>query len=238
MAAPNIDKRVPAQGAGAPALLAETERIAAALEPQLREVIDTTMRRVAEVERQTLEQAREATVSTEQASHDALERSSRLVESLETLTGSVGEVTSRLQAEFDEVTRSLRGLREAQVRLPEDPVPARAAEVAVPEPPAEPEPASEPEAPPAAEEPAAPEPAEAAPEAAESDIEPSEELTEMFRDQITKMRDDGKSREEAERVLLRFRLGHRFMGMLDDIYRSAPPTRSARKRGIFRRRRA
>ena len=52
------------------------------------------------------------------------------------------------------------------------------------------------------------------------EFEPSPELTGMFREQITRMRDDGKSRDEAERVLLRFRLGHRFLGMLDDIYLS------------------
>ena len=245
MAAPNIDKRVPGQDAGTPALLAETERVAAALEPQLREVIDTTMRRVAEVERQTLEEARQATAATEEVSQDTLQRSSRLVDDLETLTGTVGEVTSRLRAEFDDVTRSLRELREAQVQLPEELVPRDGAaapdeeppppvEAAAPEPPPEP-PAAEPPAP---EAPQAAPAAEQAPEAADPEIEPSEELTEMFREQITKMREDGKSREEAERVLLRFRLGHRFLGMLDDIYLAPQPTGAARrKRGLFGRRR-
>lgn len=222
MAAPNIDKRVPGQDAGTPALLAETERIASALEPQLREVIDTTMRRVAEIERQTRDEAMKVTVSTRKDSDDALERSSRLVESLETLTGTVGEVTSRLRAEFDDVTRSLRGLREAQIQLQPP---------AVEGPPPEPAP-EPPQASPLAEE--APEP----PAAADPEIEPSEELTEMFREQITKMREDGKSREEAERVLLRFRLGHRFLGMLDDIYLAPQPTGAARRRrGLFGRRR-
>ena len=58
----------------------------------------------------------------------------------------------------------------------------------------------------------------------------------MFREQITRMRDDGKSRDEAERVLLRFRLGHRFLGMLDEIYLSgAPSSRGRGKRGPFAR---
>ncbi len=68
------------------------------------------------------------------------------------------------------------------------------------------------------------------------EFEPSPELTGMFREQITRMRDDGKSRDEAERVLLRFRLGHRFLGMLDEIYLSDAPSRRRRnKRGPFTR---
>ena len=247
MAPTNIDKRVPAQDGGTPALLAETERIAAALEPQLRQVIDTTMQRVAEIERQTRDEAMQATASTEHASRDALERSSRLVDSLEILTGTVGQVTSRLRAEFDDVTRSLRGLHEARIELPEELLPPRVAAAQEPPPAAR---APEPEPPPAAsapepEPPPAPAPTPQAspavpdtPETADPEIEPSEELTEMFREQITKMRDDGKSRDEAERVLLRFRLGHRFLGMLDDIYLSAPAASATRrKRGLFGRRR-
>lgn len=236
MAPTNIDKRVPEQDGGTPALLAETERIAAALEPQLRQVIDTTMQRVAEIERQTRDEAMQATASTEHASRDALERSSRLVDSLEILTGTVGQVTSRLRAEFDDVTRSLRGLHEARIELPEELLPPPVAGAQEPPPAAR---APEPEPPPA------PAPAPQAspavpdtPETADPEIEPSEELTEMFREQITKMRDDGKSRDEAERVLLRFRLGHRFLGMLDDIYLSAPAASATRrKRGLFGRRR-
>jgi hypothetical protein len=230
LAPTNTDKSVAAQDAGTPALLAETERIAAALEPQLRQVIDTTMQRVAEIERQTRDEAMQATASTEHASRDALERSSRLVDDLETLTGTVGQVTSRLRAEFDDVTRSLRGLREARVQLPGELVRRDGAAQAHEEPPPVEAAAPEP----------APEPPQVSPtvEQPDPEIEPSEELTEMFREQITKMRDDGKSRDEAERVLLRFRLGHRFLGMLDDIYLSAPPASAARrKRGLFGRRR-
>jgi hypothetical protein len=50
------------------------------------------------------------------------------------------------------------------------------------------------------------------------------------------MRDDGKSRDETERVLLRFRLGHRFLGMLDEIYLSdAPSSRRRAKKKPFAR---
>jgi hypothetical protein len=202
----------------------ETERIAAALEPALREVIDMTMERVAEIEQETMREARELMASAGQNSKEALDRSSRLVNSVDALTGRVTQVTSVLRTEVDEVTESLRGLHGLKVELPQE----------MPEPPPspEPEPSPDPE-PPSERASEAPAPVPPAPD---PEIEPSPELTGMFREQITRMRDDGKSRDEAERVLLRFRLGHRFLGMLDEIYLSgAPSSRRRAKRGPFAR---
>ena len=99
----------------------ETERIAAALEPALREVIDMTMERVAKIEQETMREARELMVSAGQNSKEALDRSSRLVNSLDALTGRVTQVTSVLRTEVDEVTESLRGLHGLKVELPEEP---------------------------------------------------------------------------------------------------------------------
>jgi hypothetical protein len=65
------------------------------------------------------------------------------------------------------------------------------------------------------------------------DIEPSADLAEMFHQQITRMRRDGKPREEAERVLLRFRLGHRFLAMLDEIYSADPKDLDGPKQGLI-----
>jgi hypothetical protein len=122
------------------------------------------------------------------------------------------------------VTEALRGLRESRVDLPQELTPRRFdgdPERAQPAPvEAEPEPEPEPEP-------------EAEAEIADPEIEPSPELSEMFREQITRMRDDGKPRDEAERVLLRFRLGHRFLGMLDEIYATEAPRANARKSGLF-----
>jgi hypothetical protein len=204
-------------------MMPETERIAAALEPELRRVIDMTMERVAEIEQETMRGARELMASSGQNSQEALDRSSRLVNNLDALTGTVSEVTSALRTEVDDVTESLRGLHGLKVELPEEPSPA-------PEPRSDPAPdAQEPDAP-------APDIPEPAPLTPDPEIEPSPELTGMFREQITRMRDDGKPRDEAERVLLRFRLGHRFLGMLDEIYLSGPPSsRGRRKRQPFAR---
>ena len=101
-------------------MIAETERIAAALEPELREVIDMTMERVAEIEQETMREARELMVSAGQNSQEALDRSSRLVNSLDALTGTVSQVTSALRTEVDDVTESLRGLHGLKVELPEE----------------------------------------------------------------------------------------------------------------------
>jgi hypothetical protein len=213
-------------------MMPETERIAAALEPELRRVIDMTMERIVEIEQETMRGAREMMVSAGENSQAALDRSSRVVTSLDALDGTVSRVTSALRAEVDDVAAALRGLHRLQVELPEEILPGRAETEAEAEPePAEPPPseAHDP-GPPATEAHAEPAPPP------DPEIEPSPELTEMFREQITRMRDDGKPRDEAERVLLRFRLGYRFLGMLDEIYLTGPSSGRGRgRRGLFER---
>ena len=166
------------------------------------------------------------------------------------LAGTVTQLSSALREEVDGVVGSLREMRDEHPGWPVQgqpaPDPVVAPEPEAPPPRAEaPEPAqvSEPEPvqpqPTQAREPEPPQPEptqERDPEPAASDpqIEPSPELTELFREQITNMRREGKSIEEAERVLLRFRLGHRFLDMLDEIYSSDPKdSAGARKGGLL-----
>jgi hypothetical protein len=181
-------------------MVAHTERIASSLEPELRRVIDVTMARVAELEQATRQEARGLLESTEEDSQDALERSNRLVANLEALTGTVTEVTSTLRTEVDEVTEALRDLKGSRVRLPEQEPPPRSVT----------EPAPSPAEPAAAEPVVEPTPAPA--------IDPAPEMEEMYRQHITRMRADGKSRKEARRIMRRYAMGHRFMWMVDDIY--------------------
>ena len=101
-------------------MMPETERIAAALEPALREVIDMTMERVAKIEQETMREARELMASAGQNSQEALDHSSRLVSSVEILSDTVAQVTSNLRTEVDDVTASLRGLHGLKVELPEE----------------------------------------------------------------------------------------------------------------------
>jgi len=223
LAPTNIDKSVSAQDGGASALPAETERIAAALEPELRRIVDMTMERVAAIEQQSMREARDAMAASEKDSREALERSSRLVDSVDAVTGTLGEMTLALQAEVEAVTGTLRGLHGLRVRLPDHSADGVARDGQQAEPEVAP----------------LPTPARPEPESSVSDpeLEPAPELTEMFRAHIVAMRDDGKSREEAERVLKRFKHGRRFLGLLDDIYLSAPPPAARGRRGLFGRRR-
>jgi len=182
-----------------------------------------TMERVAAIEQQSMREARDAMAASEKDSRDALERSSRLVDGAAAVTGTVGEMTSALQAEVEAVTATLRGLHGLRVRLPDESADGVARDGQQAEPEGAP----------------LPMPARPEPESGNSDpeLEPAPELTEMFRAHIVAMRDDGKSREEAERVLKRFKHGRRFLGMLDDIYLAAPPAAARRRRGLFGRRR-
>jgi hypothetical protein len=188
------------QDAQAPAAVAEAERIAAVLEPELTRIVNLTMERVAAIEQQSTREAREEMAASEQDSREAVERSSRLVESVNAATGTVGEMTSALQTEIEQVTAALRGLHGLRVQMPEPSDETTRDRQQHQE--------------------------------SESDLR----LTEMFRAHITEMRNDGKPREEAERVLKRLKHGRRFLGMLDDIYLSPPPMGVARrKRGLVER---
>ena len=108
----------PAAGAAA-SMIAEAERIAATLEPELKQVIDTTMEQVAEIEDEALRDIRELTQRADRDAQAALDRSARLVGSLETLTRTVAEVTSALRADMDDVIDSLQRLREVRIDVPE-----------------------------------------------------------------------------------------------------------------------
>ena len=182
----------------------QAELLTAALEPEVSQIIDTVVARVAEIEQQALREARELSQRSEQAAREAagfaLDRSRQVTGTLEELAGTVTEMTSALRTGVDAVLEALRGLQEAQVEVPDE-LEAR------------------------------PEVSGAKLGEAESEgvdggtpmdpgVGPSPELAEMFREQITLMRDDGKPRDEARRVLKRYRWGRHFFGMLDEIYSS------------------
>jgi hypothetical protein len=63
------------------------------------------------------------------------------------------------------------------------------------------------------------------------------ELNGMIRGQIVRMYEQGKSRDEVERLLMRFKLGESYIGMLDEVYGREEPAQAPRKRRRFRRRR-
>jgi hypothetical protein len=197
----------------------DAQHLLSGIEPQLNEVIDAAVARVAEIEKTAVEEAQQLVAHTQQEARDAygaaINRSSELIGRLEVLATAVNELTVVLRTETDGVVQSLRGMRQATSQWP-----AAQSQTQTAAPPAAP---PAPVAQPAAAEPPPPEP----------EVEPSPELTDLFRERIVHMRRDGKPREEAERVLLRFRLGHRFLGMLDEIYAADLRDLDARKQGFI-----
>ena len=220
----------------------DAQHLLSGIEPQLNEVIDAAVARVAQIEQTAVEEARGLVDRTHQEARDAygtaIDRSTELIARLEVLATAVNDLTVVLRTETDGVVQSLRGMRQATSGWPVEggeaaaPAPQPLApQAAAPAPAAQPAPEPQAPEPRAAVEPAGP--AATGPAPSEPEVEPSAELTDLFRERIIHMRRDGKPREEAERVLLRFRLGHRFLGMLDEVYSADPKDLDAPKQGLI-----
>ena len=165
-----------AQAVAAPARSAASN-LPAALEPELRRIIDTAVARVAAIELEAIREARELTQRSEQEARDALrfalDRAFNLINSLELLAATVNGMAEALKVELDDAITALRNVPEPESalsrELAQQPEPvAPAVESPAPEPAAaaEPEPeavaAAEPEAVAAAEPEPEPEAAAAA----------------------------------------------------------------------------
>jgi hypothetical protein len=57
----------------------------------------------------------------------------------------------------------------------------------------------------------------------------------MIRSHIKTMFDGGRSRAEAERFLLRFRSGEKYLGVLDDVYSQREAGTQGRRGGLVSR---
>ncbi len=206
------------------------ETLPVALEPELRRIIDTAVARVASIELEAIRESRRLTQRSEEEGREALkfalDRGLQLVNSFELMTVTIASMVSTLRVELDTAMAALQQVDDPYSNL------TRAPEVkgqAVPAPeqavPALPETAEN-----EVVEETQPDPV---PDVAVADVggvqamngdgpeqftEPSPEMTEMFREQIINMKNSGKTKEEAERSLLRFNLGRRFIGLLDEIY--------------------
>jgi len=159
-------------------------------------------------------EARAATIEDQ-----ALEKASRIEQESEQGRDAAFERCrgrlDRLLAEIDAVETSLgsavQSLRAEAVQLTGDLTGASAAPLPVEE---EPEPEPEPEPPPS-------------PDAAET-----ENVRELIREQLASLATAGRTRSDAERMLLRFRQGDQYLDLLDEIY----PEDTGERRGLLRRR--
>jgi hypothetical protein len=169
----------------------------AALEPELRRIIDTAVARVAAIELEAIREARHLSQRSEHEARDALrfalDRGLNLISSLELLAATVNGMADALKTELDDAIVALRNVSEPQSELaeqlmqqPPPPIEEEAeTEAPVPDAPAEEpaaeEPAVEQPAPePAAEEAAAESQPEASPEP-EVPAEPRVRLTPLVR---------------------------------------------------------
>ena len=225
---PVAEQPVPEQPVAEEAVQAQlNETLPVALEPELRKIIDTAVARVASIELEAIRESRRLTQRSEEEGREALkfalDRAFQLVNSFELLTVTVAGMVSAMRVELDAAMAALDHADDPYSRLASPVTPAKAIDEAPqPEPEEAPAPlAAEPVADHTPDIPVTPDAEKAQGmngDAPELHTEPSPEMTEMFREQIINMKSSGKTREEAERSLLRFNLGRRFIGLLDEIY--------------------
>jgi hypothetical protein len=165
--APAAPAAEPAPPAPSGAVKSMAETLPAALEPELRRIIDTAVARVAAIELEAIHEARELTQRSEQEAREALrfalDRAFNLIATLELLAATVSGMAEALKIELDDAIDALRKVPEPESELAKElaeraPAPTPAQEAPTPEPEPTPEPPPTPEPVPAAAQPPPPAP--------------------------------------------------------------------------------
>jgi len=218
---------------------AATEQLRVALEREAVELINKAREEAAAIEEEarskavkTEEEARAQAARIEHEAHVKAEEA-RSVESdrIARLALAVDALEERMLAALGDLRRQLDGAGEA-VKAPEPPAPVESAEPVEPARPVEP---AEPQAAGSTAAFPGPIPLSVATQV-DSATERNPVLDDMMRAQIQGMRENGDSREDAERFLGRFRLGESYVGVLDEIYpRDEGNRTSGQERGKRRR---
>jgi cell division septum initiation protein DivIVA len=196
-----------------------TEGLRSTIEMEVVRIVESAEARAAEIEDQALEKASRLEQNSESrleaALEDSRQRLARMLSEIDAVEASLGQSVSSLRAEAQRLTGEL-GRAATEPFEPPDPPMAEAE--------ADPgEPAQEsPEA--------IAEPDEQAPIAGVAD--PA--VREMIQQQLRGLAESGRTRADAERMLLRFHEGEQYFDLLDEIYPESPPGR----RGLLRRRKA
>ena len=194
-----------------------TEGLRSTIELEVSRIVESAEARASRIEDEALEKASRI----EQVSQG------RLAEVLEDSRARVEQLLARIDAAEASLGESVRALRSQAGQIS-----GELARVG-----AEPFLADEP-SPPEEAAPAAPSPEEPADEAAEARSEAASatpadpEVRELIRQQLATLAEGGRTRADAERMLLRFRQGEQYFDLLDEIYPESPPP----KRGLLRRR--
>ena len=203
-----------------------TEGLRSTIEVEVARIVERAQARAAEIEDQALEKANRFEQESDRRMggvvEDSRERLARMFAEMDAVENAMGEAVRTLRAETERLTEELTRARTEPLAVE---IPA----------------APEAEASPAEPEPAHPEPeqSEPRPEAtveadAESLVENAAdpEVRELIRVQLQGLAESGRTRADAERMLLRFRQGEQYFDLLDDIY----PDQTPGRRGLLRRR--
>jgi hypothetical protein len=201
-----------------------TEDLRETIEAEVTKIVMSAEARAAEIEDQALEKAtrieRESERRAETVFRDSRERLGQMIVEIDAIGRSVGDAVRSLRVEAERLSAEIAAARNQPLDVQEPLPPAEIEIEPQPEPEAqnEPEPETEPHQQPA-EEPYATDFSDA-------------EVREMIRQQLISLAEGGRNRADAQRMLLRFRQGERYLDLLDEIYPEETPGR----RGILRRR--
>jgi hypothetical protein len=204
-----------------------TEDLGSTVESEVARIVERAELRAVEIEDRARQKASRVEQSSERRARELLqdsrERSSQMLAGIDAIERGVEEAVRSLRAETKRLTDDIESAKTEPFLPPEATPTGPLAE-------------SEPEAPPeeaAVESPAAPPAREPEPEleVPAAGTRPPD-VREIIRRQLLTMAEGGRTRADAERMLLRFREGEQYFDLLDDIY----PAESAGRRGLLRRR--
>jgi hypothetical protein len=201
-----------------------TEGLRSTIESEVARIVANAEARAAEIEDQALEKATRVEQNSERrletAFEDSRHRLMRMLSQIDAAERSFGESVQSLRSEAQQLTGDLgRASTEPFGEEEPPPPPPMVAQTAAPEVEATaveapPEPEPEPEAP-------------SGPVAI-----PDPQIRGLIRQQLLNLAEGGRTRADAERMLLRFRQGEQYFDLLDEIYPDSTPGR----RGLLRRR--
>jgi hypothetical protein len=200
-----------------------TEDLRSTVESEVAKIVERAQARASHIEDQALEKANRIEQGSDRRAREVLEDSRQrialMLSEVDAIERSVGEAVSSLRAETARLTGRIDQAKTEPLLAPD------------PEPPA-PEVEAQAEAP-------SPNGDVDASQVAEPDKDmptliSAPEVREMIRQQLLSLAEAGRTRADAQRMLLRFKEGEQFFDLLDEIYPEETPSR----RGLLRRRKA
>jgi cell division septum initiation protein DivIVA len=194
-----------------------TEGLRSTIELEVAKIVESAEARAAEIEDQALENASRLEQNSERrleaAFQDSRQRLTQMLSEIDAVEASLGQAVSSLRAEAQRITTELSRAATEPFEPPDPPTAEVDSGETEEESPAD-----------------VAEPDESA--LITSAIDPA--VREMIQMQLRGFAETGRTRADAERMLLRFHQGEQYFDLLDEIYPEDTPGR----RGFLRRRKA